>query len=459
MKQVFAILAVVAALLWGLAVLTLDRGDPDAVTLRWATDPGPARMVQTALFSDVHPGIAVSVEGGAMEKLLVQCATGTGPDIIDTWDVSQMSAFVRAGVLLDLTPYAAQMGFAPENTYPAVRDALMVEGRQYRFPGNVAVNAIVYNKAIFDDHGVPYPDPDWTYDEFIETGKLFASPGKSGKTHLAIATYDSQGFYRDLLWGHGGTHYRDRGLASNLDSPEAIAAMQLYHDMLHEHGVLPTPEIASSMSAQGGWGSGAITWFANERAATIRIGRWFLIMLANYPGLAEKLGAVPLPRVGDRPSQGYIDVRGSGISAKSRNKEAALKFLQYLASEDFNRLIVKDGDSLPPNPAYATDGRALTNAACMDPMFHQVFVDAAAGARPIDVSPFMDAMQCDRWLLERIARVENNRDIDVTALMQELAREVNRRIRRNIERNRHLQRKYEDVTGNRYSREWRLSHE
>jgi len=456
MKKVFAILAAIAALLWSIAVVTLDRGERGKINLRWATDPNPARLVQTGLFGETYPELTVSVEAGAMEKLLVQCATGTGPDIIDIYNAAQMSGYVKAGLLLDLTPYAETMGFGPDKTYPSLRDGLSVEGKQYRFPCNVAVNAMVYNKDVFDDHDIPYPEQGWTYDDFIAIGKQFATPGKSGKTHLAIANYDSLALFRDIYWGHGGTYYRDNGLASNMDSPAAIEAMQLYHDMLHVHGVIPTPEVASSMSAQGGWGSGGITWFSNERAAMIDIGRWYLIMIVNYPGISEKLGVVPLPRVGNRPSCGFIDARAAGVNAKSPHREEALKFLQYLADEPYNRLIVKDGDSLPPNPAYAQNGQALINSAKPDPTFHQVFIDAAANARPIDISPFIDALQAERWLSERIARVENNPGVEIAPLMQDLAREVNRRIRRNLERNRNLQEKYAQVTGTPYVRNWRL---
>ncbi len=451
MKWVFTIIGAAAFLLYLLAVGTLQHGDPDKAHLRWATDPNPARIIQTGLFTGGRDDVEMSVEAGAMEKLLVQCATGTGPDIIDIYSVQQMAGYVQAGLLMDLTPYAGAMGFGPSSTYPSLRDGLFVENKQYRFPCNVAVNAVIYNRDIFDDHGIPYPEPDWTYEDFIEIGKRFKEPGKSGISHLPVAHYAASVMFNDLFAGIGGRYYRDGGLQSDLDSPEAIRTMELYRDMIHVHGVIPTPEIATSMSAQGGWGSGGITWFSNERAAMILIGRWYLVMLHNYPGIADKIGAVPLPRYQDQPSRGYIDCRGAGINAQTEHKDEALAFLQYLARPAYNEQIIKDGDSLPPNPAYAQSGDMLSNKIKPDADFHQVFLDAAARARPMDISPFIDAMQAQRWLEERISRVENNPDIDVPELMRDLAREINLRIRRNLERNRYLQRMFEDVTGTPYT--------
>src|SRR5207248_2236223 len=89
------------------------------VHLRWATDANPARTVQTNLFDRLNPGLHVTVDpnpAGDPSKLIVQCATGTGPDIIDL-GVESLHALVEAGVLLDLTPYARTMGFDPSRTY------------------------------------------------------------------------------------------------------------------------------------------------------------------------------------------------------------------------------------------------------------------------------------------------------------------------------------------------------
>ena len=421
--------------------------DDNTVRLRWATDPNPARKVQTGLFGELNPGIEVSVESGNMGKLIVQCATGVGPDIIDVYNIHQMDGYVNAGILLDLTPYADQMGFGPAKTYPQLRDALTADGRQYRFPCNVWANCVVYNKAVFEDHGLPEPRAGWTYRDFIETAKRFNEPGKSGKTHIPVANLNPEWVFSDIFFGHGGRFFSKDGLTSLLDSREAVATMQLYHDLMYLHGVVPTPEAVAGMSSQGGWGTGPLNWFSSGRAAIMLIGRWYLNILVNYPETAKHVGAVTLPRVGDRPSSGVMGTRAAGVNAKSPRRSEALKFLRYLAGAEYGRLIVKDGDALPPNPDLARSGEALVNDTVGDPAFHQPFVDAIKNARPYDISPFIDDLLVMRWLNERIQRVENNEHIDIAEVMRDLAKEINLRIRRNIEREEHLQRKYASVTG------------
>jgi multiple sugar transport system substrate-binding protein len=455
MKQVFAGVLVLFLLLYAGAELTRDNTvKPGITSIRWCTDVNPARAVQTEIFHKVNPTLEVVLDPGARQKLIVQCATGTGPDVMDVYNGEEMVSFVEAGILLDLTDIAKEKGFSPENTYPAVRGRLMVEGRQYRFPCNVWANAVIYNRAIFDDHGVPYPDENWTYEQFIEASKqILDKPSKSGTKHIPVANFSSRWFYLDLMVGYGGCYYKDQGLRSALDSPEAIQAMQFYYDLIYKYHALTTPSEAAAMSSQGGWGSGGLNWFSSERAAMIFIGRWYLCQVPNFPALKGKMGAALLPRCGERPSSGQCGTRAAGINVKSPRREEAIKFLQYLASPDYSQVIVNDGDAMPPNPALARTGKDLVNEAVDDPVFHQVFVDALKNARSLDMSAFIDVNQVMRWLDERIGLVENEKATPEEA-MRSLAKEVNETIRLNLERRPDLQKKYERVTGKPYRADW-----
>lgn len=443
MKYIFLAAFAVFLGLYAVAVATLKpQGAADEVVLRWATDPNPARDRQTAGFAQANPGLKVVTETGDPTKLLVQCATGVGPDVMDMSEAT-MGSMVQAGLLMDLTELAQEHGFDPSQTYPAVRDALSVDGRQYRFPANVNVQAVLYNKAIFDDHGVPYPKPDWTWDDFVATAKALAeTPSKSGKKHLAVAHWSPADLFTDLLVTHGGKFFSEDGTKSLLDSPEAVAAFQHYHDLMFKDRVLPTPEQSVAMSSQGGFGAGGINWFSSGEASMIMIGRWFTVQVANFPNLEGNLAAVRLPRLPGQPSRGFTRTRGVGINAMTPHRDAAVRFLMHLNSPDYGRSIVQDGDSLPPNPSLAGDGAALTNAGVPDPAFHQVFIDAIADAVPPGTSPFLDAAQVQRWVLESLGRLEN-RVVTPEEAARQLASEINRTIERNIEREPHLRARVE----------------
>jgi multiple sugar transport system substrate-binding protein len=441
-KYVFLAAFALFLALYGLAVLTLKPANDRDVVLRWATDPNPARDRQVAGFTEAHPGIRVVTETGDPTKLLVQCATGVGPDVMDLSE-SLMQSMVQAGLLLDLTVLAEENGFAPARTYPAIREALTVDGRQFRFPANVNVQAVLFNRAVFDDHGLPYPQDGWTWDDFVAVGQAIrTTPSKSGKNHLPVAHWSPQDFFADLLVAHGGRYFSEDGRRSRLDAPEAIAAFQQYYDLMFTHRVLPTPEQSSALSSQGGWGAGGINWFAAGDAAMIVIGRWFTVQAANFPNLRGHLGAVRLPRFPGQPSRGFTRTRGIGVNARTAHPEAAVKFLSYLAGSEYGHSIVADGDSLPPNPELAADGIALASLGVPDPAFHQVFVDAIRDAVPPDTSPYVDSAQTQRWLLETLGRIENH-VVTPEQAARELAAEINRAIDTNIARDPRLRRRVE----------------
>lgn len=457
MKIAFAIAAGIFVAMYVGAQATLQHPREDGtVHLRWATDSNPARNVQIAKFDEMYPGTDAAVDpsaGGDPSKILVQCATGVGPDIIDTTQ-DTMETMVSAGVLLDLTPYAKSLGFDGSKTYPAIDGALDVQGKQYRFPCNVDAPAIIYNKKIFDDHGVPYPKPDWTYDDFVRTSKLLLTrPSKSGEKHLAVASGGGGGFYENELVGRGGRFFTPDGLRSALDSPESVAAMQDYYNWIYVDKIIPTPADSAAMSSQGGWGSGAINWFSGGKAAMLMIGRWYICQLPNYPDLEGHLGAVEIPRVGDRPSCALLATRAAGINVKSKHWREALKFLQYLASPQYGKIVVDDGDALPPDPGVARSGAMLVDDLVPDPAFHAPFVAAAKTGRTMDFSPYIDASETTRWIGVYTEKVEN-RLLTPKEAMQQLAAQIDDTIRTNLERRPDLQKLYTERTGKPYRPDW-----
>lgn len=454
MKQVFAICAALFVVMYVGAQATLVKPPKDnIIRLRWATDPNPVRETQIALFEKMNPGIEVTVDpnSGDPSKTIVQCATGTGPDIIDCGQ-APMTSYVEAGILLDLTPYAKEMGFDVSKTYASIGNALKVEGKQYAFPCNVDARSIIYNKDVFDDHGVPYPKPNWTYAEFLQTCKLLQDrPSKAGRKSLVMA--NSGGLYLDYLMGQGGTFFTPDGLHSTLDSPVSQRAMQQYHDLMYVQKAIPTPAEATAMSSQGGWGSGGLNIFSQGQAAMLPIGRWYIVQVPNFPELKGRLGAVTYPRLENGPSVVNCGARGAGINVKSAHWREALLFLKYLASPEYSQNVAEVGDALPPNPNVAKTGKDLVNDMVTDPAFHQPFIDAIKHARSPQFSPYIDPQLSSRWLGEYIEKVENQ-ILTPQQATKMLAAQVNRQIRINLERRPDLQKKFEERTGRPYTRDW-----
>jgi multiple sugar transport system substrate-binding protein len=316
---------------------------------------------------------------------------------------------------------------------------------------------MVYNKKILADHGAPLPQPDWTWDDFIESALAVRNnPSKSGEQHIPLANWNSEWIYRDLLIGHGGDFFTEDGLHSRLGEEEALKAMETFRDMAITHDIMPTSAEALTLSSQGGWGSGGISWFFNQQAAYIHIGRWAIVQIPVYlernPDIVENIAAARLPRVAGQPSRGVVGSRAAGINAKSKNPQAAKRFLQYLAGRDYSTLIVEDGDALPPNPNMARTGADLVNDIVPDPAFHQPFIDAVEEGVTLKMSLFIEAQIVKRWTLEAVQEVENGADPRLA--IKRVAKEIDAQIRQNLRRRPALQAKYEKVTGEKYHDNW-----
>src|SRR5438094_4633522 len=102
-------------------------------------------------------------------------------------------------------------------------------------------------------------------------------------------------------------------------------------------------------------------------------GRWCLTTLRQYEGL--RLGAVDSPHGPLR--QFYSYGKSTIINAKSSHRQEALKFLIYLNSAEYNRLLNQQADGFAPVMKYCTD-QTLFNRDYPHEDFQRLFAQAQA---------------------------------------------------------------------------------
>ena len=445
MKRFFAVLAVIIVATWAVALVwTPEEPYPERTTLFWSTDPNPARAAQLAPFMAMNPDLAVVVEPNTFDRTIVQCSTGIGPDLIETYSLSDMVAYAEAGILLDLTPYAEEYGFSPDTTYPGVYGSITYDGRQYRYPANVSSSVLLYNKRIFEEAGLPEPEDSMLWEDFIELVKPLTVRRERGAGFERFAMVMSQDRARDIHLQFGARFFTPDGTRCVLDSPESIAAIQFYHDLMYEHEIVPTPGAEAALAGEGGWGAGELRWFGTERGAVLWGARWMLVQLRTYPAMRDNIGVVLLPRPPGGESLSLAGSRGPGINVNSPHREEALRFLGYLASEEYSEVIAQLADALPPNRDYADEPERLMNPdyPWEDLDFHKTFVESIRLAQADESTPFVDAKFVERVWREALEYVENRLRTPEEAL-RDATRRINNRIARNIDQRPDLRERYE----------------
>jgi multiple sugar transport system substrate-binding protein len=457
MKWIFAVVFAVAIILSVIAQvsLTKDLQDDVVCTLVWATDDNPARTEQMELFRQWHQekygekiGIRLDPVNYDFSKIVVQSLSGAGPDVFDFYGVESLERYISSGIILDVTGVAKEKGFNKELAWEGIWSSFVSNGRQYGFPDNVAAFCLLYNKNVFDRAGEPYPDSSWTWHKFLEVAKKISGPRGNGLRQYALMDIDPT----ILLVQNGAQMFSPEGTHCIFDSPEGIEALKFFDEMRTVHKVMPTAADLQSQSGVGGWGGGWVNMFATEYFATTAAGRfWFIAFSRDTKAAINRgkpapfnLGVTNIPHFNRRWSK--AGARCTGIVRTSKNIKYAYRFLEYLASETFNRQINRTYDALAPVKKYCVGPDGISDGllplpgleAANDP----VWATSMENASETMTSPFIPPYRIENlWL-------ENKEALDAEGVTPEeclhrFAGLVNEEIQRNIKRDPELKKKYD----------------
>jgi len=433
-------------LLLSLVAWRIEPRPPAGKTpLVWVSDDNPARRGQIALFNRLHPQYDLRLDPAAgMEKVILQCLAGVGPDLFDAYGPSQLDAFVGSGVAWDVTDEMKKRGIdMQKEVWPAILPTGIREGHVYGFPADVAVDAIWFNKDLFDAAKEPYPKGPWTWDEFIQLAQRLTVRDSRGRIKQFGFLCDWW-YWPQFVMQWGGRVYSPDGARCVVDSPEAIAAVQFMHDLMYKHHVTPTPVDEATMATQGGWGSGTISYFGTGRGAMAMGGRWWLCTLRDYGHL--NLGVVESPYTKRRILSAYG--RGTCINRYSLRREQALDFLVYEAGKDYNELVNRQADGLASVIRYNYTPEFLHNPEHPEEDYNDVWREVAKYGQAGDWSPFINGQTATRILDKQMDLIKNDQK-PVPDAMCDAARLVNEEIAKTLEMDPSLRVKYYRLTGRR----------
>ena len=175
----------------------------------------------------------------------------TGGDVADLLIVGSPFDWVLAGSgqLLALDDYIEEdikndlMGvFANECVYEGEGD---LSGKYISMPLYGDARTIFYNKAIFDEAGVEYPEESWTHEEFIEAARKLTGTygGKQVYGFGTSASLSSQ--YLPFIWNYGGNILNEDNTAPGTDTEEWRKGIEDFMVLFNEGLVPPGSEAIS----------------------------------------------------------------------------------------------------------------------------------------------------------------------------------------------------------------------
>ena len=263
-------------------------------------------------------------------KLLADIAAGTPPDlaaISGGW----LGMFVKNNALVDLKPLLSKLrikGVTPLSGYdPGPIAAATYGGKLVGLPWSATAPAIVYDKTLFDKAGIPYPTPDWTWDDLKNiAAKISALSTKDNPVWGLFPYVASSITYQDpILRATGGQYVGPDGRATGyLNSQKIVDGVKYIADFWAK-GYAPPPDLAASV--------GSLSLLFNDKCAMVlNNGTWILdSALAQNIDVDAKIGHVLPPK----PRYITLTVHTLGIPVTAKNKELAAKLaLYYSGSEE-----------------------------------------------------------------------------------------------------------------------------
>lgn len=123
---------------------------------------------------DINVDIVVAPYDNIMQKFVTMSAGNDQPDLIWIQDV-YLADFAEKGLLLELNNYMESNKLSREDWLPGAMERGTWADKLYALPRDLITINIAYNKDMFDEAGVSYPQDNWTWDEFLDAAKNLQS--------------------------------------------------------------------------------------------------------------------------------------------------------------------------------------------------------------------------------------------------------------------------------------------
>lgn len=305
-------------------------------------------------FAEAYPNVTVEVQyaptGGGwapyIDGLINQIAAGNAPDVI-SMAVEGFRAVETEDLLIDMR------AFVDDATLADIAPAMLThsesaEGELNYYPTNWNPFLIHYNKDMFDEAGLPYPEEGWTWAEFAETAKALTKTDADG--NVTQYGYRVPGYTVGLeqwFMSNGTNKLDDTWTGSNVSDPKFAEALAYLRGLI-EDGAAPTysPGVGDQE-------------FAAKQAAMYTAGHWVI------PGVLgagiENAGVVmhPVPNEGDE-SVAAFGVGGVGVLKDSDNVELAVEFATTFAGDDFQEDLSTMFVSMPASRKWSNTEEYLS---------------------------------------------------------------------------------------------------
>jgi ABC-type glycerol-3-phosphate transport system substrate-binding protein len=228
--------------------------------------------------AELHPNVTCepAYYKYSTDTFMPMVESGNCPTIFESW-FTEPAKLISQGAIADITDELEARGWL-DAMNPSIKELLSDKnGRVYGIPRDGYALGMMLNVNLFEEAGLVdadgYPLYPKTWDELAETAKTIKE--KTGAAGLCLLAKDNAGgwHFSNIAWAFGATLCTDNGdgtFTANLDSEEAIAAMEYVKSLKWDYDVLtadPLSEDWGTGFTQLGTGNAAMYIGANDAVA------------------------------------------------------------------------------------------------------------------------------------------------------------------------------------------------
>jgi multiple sugar transport system substrate-binding protein len=168
----------------------------------------------------------------ALQKATVALQGNKAPDISYQYGTN-MPQLAQTPKVVDLTDRVSDPSFNWNDFFEGERAVATVDGRVLGVPALVDNLAVVYNKDLFKQAGVPTPTSDWTWDDLRAAAKAVSDPANKvfGLAFPADGSETTVWQYEPMLWEAGGEILNSDNTEAAFNSPEGVRALTMLQGM------------------------------------------------------------------------------------------------------------------------------------------------------------------------------------------------------------------------------------
>ncbi|WP_338090798.1 ABC transporter substrate-binding protein [Planosporangium thailandense] len=223
-------------------------------------------------------------------------------------------AYAKAG---DLDPFAAKLSNVGD-FYDTIKQSFTYNGKLYAAPKDFSTLALIINQDSWAKAGLTDADIPTNWDQLAAVAKKLTTGDQVG---LSISPeFARVGVFMAQA---GGWLVSPDGKTATADSQQNVDALTYVKKLLADGSL----KFSSAVGA--GWGGEA---FGKGKAAMTIEGNWIVGALQHdFPDVKYKVAELPAGPAG----KGTMQFNGGwGIAADSKNKDNAVKLVQYLTQTD-----------------------------------------------------------------------------------------------------------------------------